>query len=668
MTTQTTAAGAVEAFRRRTGRARDPGPETDPGHVRPARALLAGSLLSAAVAFWGPYNSLMVRGSYLTIDFTTAAAILLLFMLALVVNTSLRRLLPSLSLTTGEMAVTYLMAAIACSICTMGLTLYLIPILPAIYYLATPENEWAQDIQPYVPHWLVPQGEDAIQGFYEGVARGEAIPWMVWIKPLLAWIPVLLGLYLVMISLAVLFRRQWMEHERLAYPLAQLPLVMCSQERGRALNAFFRNPVMWAGFAVPFIVTSMNGLHAYHHFIPGISLSAGIPILPNLESLSVVVSFPMMGFAYLTHQEVTLSIWLFYLLGYALKGYFTYIGLTRTLNLDIYAQSDGGPILSYVQFGALMALTGYTLWTARGYLKRTWRAAFRRGGGDTDESSMRSVYAQLILGLVLMTGWFIAAGVPWWASVTFVLVAAATFLGITRILCESGLAATRAQLITPTVVRTVYGTALLGGPGAVSVLALGQVWMSDVRTFVMASAANGLKVAESVTRKGVLLWSMILAVILGVGVSVWTTLYYAYQSGANNANAWFFLGGPRYTIDFAARYLREPVGPDLPGLALIGAGGAVMLALYWVRAHLLSFPVHPMGLAVSQMMLTRHMWFSVFLVWLVKAALIRYGGPNLLRRVRPFFLGFILGQFAVIAFWLVIDVITGAQGHGLYWV
>ena len=95
----------------------------------------------------------------------------------------------------------------------------------------------------------------------------------------------------------------------------------------------------------------------------------------------------MMGFAYLTPQEVTLSIWLFYLLGYALKGYFTYIGLSRSLNLDIYGQSDGGPILSYVQFGALMALTGYTLWTARKYLRGSWRAAVHGEGRGRGEFS-----------------------------------------------------------------------------------------------------------------------------------------------------------------------------------------------------------------------------------------------------------------------------------------
>ena len=99
----------------------------DTNHVRPARALIVGAIMSALIAFWGPYNSLVVVGSYLTIDFTTAAAILVLFVTALFINSFLRRFIPSQSLSSGELSITYLMSAIACSICTMGLTLYLIP-------------------------------------------------------------------------------------------------------------------------------------------------------------------------------------------------------------------------------------------------------------------------------------------------------------------------------------------------------------------------------------------------------------------------------------------------------------------------------------------------------------------------------------------------------------
>lgn len=642
----------------------------DSGDIRPLRALLLGSVLSVLVALWGPYNCLVLTGSYLTIDFTTGAAVLLLFIVSLFVNGLLRRFLFPLSFSSGELFIAYVMAAISCSICTMGLTLYLIPMLPAVSYLATPENQWAEIIQPFVPYWLVPQGEDAIRGFYEGIARDEPIPWMVWLKPLLAWLPVLIGLYLIMISLAILFRKQWIEHERLAYPLAQVPLVMGTQEPGRAVSAFFRRPVMWCGFAIPFIVTSMNGLNGYYHFIPRILLNTSIPIFRNTEYLSINLSFPMMGFTYLISQEVSLSIWLFHLLGLALKGIFNVFGLTRTMTLDIYAQNDGGTIMAFVQFGALMALVGHTLWIARKHLWRFLRSAIRGQEEESDrgEFSARGVLFQLLLGFALMTGWFMAIGVPWWASATFVLASSATFLGITRILCESGLAATRAQLITPTVVRTVFGTGVLGPQGVIGALSFGQVWMSDVRTFAMAAVANGLKLTESVKRKGVVLWSMILAVALGLGVSIWATLYLAYQSGANNANTWFFLNGPIYTVDFAARFLKDPVGPDFEGMGLMAVGGLVMVGLYWIRAHLLSFPIHPVGWAVSQMMLTRHIWFSVFLVWLVKAVFMRYGGPKVVRAARPFFLGLILGQFAAIAFWLMIDWLAGEHGHSLYWV
>ena len=212
-----------------------------------------------------------------------------------------------------------------------------------------------------------------------------------------------------------------------------------------------------------------------------------------------------------------------------------------------------------------------------------------------------------------MTGWFIAIGVPWWAALTFVLMASLTFLGITRILCESGLAATRAQLITPTVVRSLFGTQVLGAPGTIGVLSFGQVWMSDVRTFVMAAAANGLKLTESIRNKG-----------LGPR---------QHDTGRGPESGPYRCGRPCTTptravpttpiLGFFSTVPATPLtlrpvicairpGPDYSGLGLMALGGAVMTALYWIRSHLLTFPIHPIGFAVSQMMLTRHIWFSVF--------------------------------------------------------
>ena len=636
--------------------------------VRPARTLLLGSALCTAVAAFGPYNTVVLNGSYLTIDFTTAGAVVVMFVVCLFVNGLLRRFTPSLSFFSGELYIGYVMAAIACSICTMGLTLYLIPILPAISYMASPENQWAVTILPIVPEWLIPTDEEAIRAFYEGIPRDVPIPWLVWLKPLMAWFPVLFGLYLMMISLAALFRTQWADNERLPYPLAQLPLVMGEQEPGRAVNRFFRNPLTWCGFAIPFLFTSINGLHGFFEYVPSISLFTSISILRGSEYISIGLSFPMVGFAYLVHQDIAFSLWVFHLLGLLVKGYFAMLGITRGVYLDIYAQSDGGPIMAFVQFGALLALVANTLWIARRKLADQLCRAVSNQAAATEGEGSRAIVIQLLLGAVLMTGWFIAVGVPWWASATLVVAAAGTFLGITRILCESGLAATRAQLITGTVVKTLFGTRALGSTGVVGALTLSQVWMSDVRTFVMAAVANGFKLTEHVRRQGVVLTGMIIAVFLALVVSVWATIYLAYQGGANNANSWFFLSGPRYTIDFAAHFITDPEGPDVGGMGLIALGGVLMGALYWMRTNFLGFPLHPIGLAVSQMMLTRHMWFSVFVAWGIKAIALRYGGPRLLTALRPFFLGLILGQFVAVAFWHVIHYLTDVTGRHLYWL
>ena len=50
-------------------------------------------------------------------------------------------------------------------------------------------------------------------------------------EPLFWWGILLMSLYVAMISAAVILRRQWMERERLAYPLTQVGLAMVRGER-----------------------------------------------------------------------------------------------------------------------------------------------------------------------------------------------------------------------------------------------------------------------------------------------------------------------------------------------------------------------------------------------------------------------------------------------------
>jgi len=63
----------------------------------------------------------------------------------------------------------------------------------------------------------------------------------------LGWAVFLFILVFVMLCINAILRRQWIERERLTYPIIQLPLEMATS-RGAA--SIFRNRLMWIGFSI----------------------------------------------------------------------------------------------------------------------------------------------------------------------------------------------------------------------------------------------------------------------------------------------------------------------------------------------------------------------------------------------------------------------------------
>ena len=87
--------------------------------------------------------------------------------------------------------------------------------------------------------------------------------------------------------------------------------------------------------------------------------------------------------------------------------------------------------------------------------------------------------------------------------------------------------------------------------------------------------------------------------------------------------------------------------------------GALMIAQH----RFVWWPFHPLGYPVSCVF--GGMWFSVFLAMLLKSVIMKYGGPPLFRRLRPMFLGLILGEACVGGFWVGVDYVTGMEGNTL---
>ena len=103
----------------------------------------------------------------------------------------------------------------------------------------------------------------------------------------------------------------------------------------------------------------------------------------------------------------------------------------------------------------------------------------------------------------------------------------------------------------------------------------------------------------------------------------------------------------------------EPAGIAWNELIFFALSGGVMVLLTWARQHLLWWPLHPLDFPVAANHLINKIWFSIFITWVLKCAVMRYGGPALYLRSQRFFLGLIAGEALINGLWIVVDYITG---------
>jgi hypothetical protein len=159
-----------------------------------------------------------------------------------------------------------------------------------------------------------------------------------------------------------------------------------------------------------------------------------------------------------------------------------------------------------------------------------------------------------------------------------------------------------------------------------------------------------------------------IAVSLSFIISYFTIVRTGYAIGAlNSQKTWFFHIGPALVGREIATKLQNPVGKDIimPRWMFTGLGAGFTFFLIFMRYRFLWWPVHYLGFPISDSWMMGQAWSSVFLGWLIKAAILRWGGLRTYRSMRPLFLGFILGAIACAGIWLIIDAITGMKGNAV---
>ena len=150
---------------------------------------------------------------------------------------------------------------------------------------------------------MMPRQLGDAQFFFEGMGASYIVPWKAWLLALVAWQPFIWSLFLVMIAIMVVLRRQWIDNERLVYPLVQVPLAMTAMgEANGALSTFFQKSGNVDRLSPsPPLGARCTVLYAYFpegvHFARGVDLfHQTVPIMRGTTSLHIIFRFHILGF------------------------------------------------------------------------------------------------------------------------------------------------------------------------------------------------------------------------------------------------------------------------------------------------------------------------------------------------------------------------------------
>jgi len=624
----------------------------------PWKGVALGAVMSLVVVSTSIFFNTRVAGQGISNDFLAACAMFFLIIICLVVNPLLRLVSRRLGFSGPDLLVAFAMMLVASAIPSWGLVQMWVCTVTGWRYFASPENQWADLFGSYVPRWAVVHDEQAIRYLYEGLPPNASFPWQSWVGPIVFWFSFFIVLHLGTISFMVLFRKLWVEHERLAFPMMQFGTELCRIEKERVIAPFFRDRMVWIGAAVPFVILSYNALSAYFPTIPPLNLSRRIYVLRRQVSYVANINFPAMGFAYLVGLDVSLGLWLFHVLGKLQVGLVHILYGPALSSRSVLYCSD--PLTAYEGLGTMLVLFFGGIWVGRKHLWRIFKTGllFRKTEEDDHEiMSYRAAVWCFILCIIFMINFLSWTGLKIQHAALLVMSAIVIFYCLTRIICEAGVGFARAVYIPNAILVNQIGTGALGVRG-VTALGFSFVWSGDLRTVVMTQAMQGMRLTDEIPRRRPMLPALMLASVIALFGSLATTLAIGYKYGLYNG----FRSWPAWPCGLChwnqvANLVKNPRPADLTGWLFIGAGAALMWIMMALRHTYVWWPIHYIGLPICHSLPMTWLWFSVFLAWLVKVFIMQFAA-QWYARSRMFFLGMIFGSLLTSGFWTVLGIIT----------
>lgn len=642
------------------------------------RAVALGVVLGLAVCAFTPTNNLLLRATLLGGGHFPLAPFFILFWLTVLARLGGRLLRRSI-LSGRELFTTWALTVLVSGLPYTGLVRTFFVNITAPQSFATPGNRWTESLGPLLPAELYPRDDKAITAIYDGLdgAIGQGplevltrIDWSAWITPLTWWGAFVLVSFVVMLCVVNLFSRQWIENERVNFPLLRLPMVMEEAVDENRLTAFLTDRWLLTGLGLTVFLHSINGLALFFPEIPPIPTSFAVGkyfskygLFSGFTKLKVAIYPAFIGFAFLTSRQISLSLWTFFLCGALAVGVLDVTGLALPPGA---LGATFGPTLAAVEetqmIGAYAVFFLFLLWLSRSHLAMVARNAVGLAGATPSDSewfSLRASFWGGLAGMALLAAWCVRFGMPLLPALAVPLLFFVVSFVAARIICQGGIAYFTLTAAPIDGLLALFGSGFLGSTGLLVAAAAQKVLFVDLRESLMPSLFHAAKVGEEVRNKRLYVLGILAVLVLGVIVSVAAMMALCHTYGMRELELEWATRTTISVYDTVKRLLDAPMGAQRWVLTWTVIGGAIMLCLVACYHRFSWWPLHPIGYLATYSSSMRILWFSFMVGWAVNQVCLRYGGVTLFRKVRYFFFGLILGDFLMGGAWALVGLQTG---------
>ncbi len=638
------------------------------------RAIAISCALMPLLALWVVQSELIWYSGHSTAISLFFHVTFTLFVLALG-NLLIEKRWPRAALSPAELMVIYMMLSIAGTFCSHDLLQVMIPMLGFPYYHANPQNDWVNlFLKPYVPDWAVVSNpvENAEALRHLAVGNGSLYAVSVlkaWARPLAFWSVFLLALITVLTCINIFFRKPWTEQEKLSFPVIQIPLMIAGR-----LRELLRSRLFWLAFGITGAIDVLNGFQFFFPDLPRIPIVQAFTFRDflverpwNAIANTEINLYPfVIGLTFFMPTDLAFSCWFFFL--------FFRLQIVMTSALGIH-DLPGFPFPSEQAAGGYLALGLLAIWLARRHLVAVGRTIAGRPGGidDSDEPlRYRTTFIVLCLALavLLFQGCLLGSKGVGLAQAFRQTLAPMLIFFLLFFLYSIAIARMRAELGPPAhdlhgmgpevLIHNAVGTRALGHHN-LAAFSLFFWFNRAYRAHYSAHDIEGFKIAQlhRIASRAILK-AMAIAVVVGMLAAFWAVLHALYVYGysgrpAGDAfaqEAWF-----RRIVPF----LSFPQRPRIAATIATGIGLLFSLLLGSLRMRFAWWVWHPVGYATATSWSMGKLWACIFLGWLAKALITRYGGAQMYRKAQPFFVGLVMGEFTVGSLWMIYGAIAGTQ-------